>query len=180
MTMINNASESLEVDAAKSVKRSRLGKSKPKGARNAAKAKSARQKASQSGRQPSGSKRSFNLTSEALKELRAEGDKRFINPYRDGSNYHACVAALRKLGTGRFHSFDKIIPTIVAELGEAARAFVRKKNRSDVTGKNWKERAVQNVKVLARSDYGAKLRQIGYEVRIDKNKGAGLFNLGGK
>jgi hypothetical protein len=172
MTMINDASESPRANAANPVMGRRQRKSNPKGARKAVKGKTARQKANQSNQKPS---RSFRLTSEALKELRAESGKGFVNPYRESSTYHACTAALRKLGTGRFHALDKIIPAVIGEMGEAAAAFKSKKNRSDTTGKDWKERVIQNVKVLARPDYGAKLRQLGFEVRTDSVKGAGLF-----
>jgi hypothetical protein len=64
-------------------------------------------------------------------------------------------------------------------MGEGADDFKARKKRSDTTGKDWQDRIVQNVKVLARPDYGAKLRQIGFEVRLD-SKGAGLFKVGSK
>lgn len=180
MTMINDAFVSLKDNAVKAVKAKPQNVAKGGKARKAAKAKSARQKANQTNRKASGAARGFKLTPEALKELRAEGGKGFINPYRDGSTYAACTAAIRKLGPGRFHPFDKIVAAVVAEMGDAAKEFKAKKKRSDATGKDWKERVIQNVRVLARPDYGAKLRQIGYEVRTDKSKGAGLFKLGGK
>ena len=59
MTMINDASESLQPNAATPVKGSRQSKSKPKGGRKAGKGKTARQKSSQLNRKAS---RSFKLS----------------------------------------------------------------------------------------------------------------------
>src|SRR5689334_21693143 len=91
--------------------------------KKATKAKNARQKANQSNRKAS---RNFRLTPTAFKALRDDGGKGFINPYRESVAYHACTAALRKLGAGRLHPFEKIVPAVLAEMGEAAHAFKAK------------------------------------------------------
>lgn len=174
MTMIHDSSESAQTAAAKPVTAERQNAVEGGKGRKAGRTKSARQKANQSNRKPS---RNFRLSPKAMKGLRANSGKGFVNPYRPLSTYHACVAGLRRLGTGRFHSFEKIIAAVVVEMGGAADAFKGKKSRSDATGQDWKGRILQNVKVLARRDYGAKLRQLGYEVRVKSDKGAGVFKV---
>lgn len=175
MSQINDARPN---EAAKPEKNRSRTTGKPRKGRKAAKGKNARQKASQRRRKVAG--RNFELSSKALEGLRAKGGRGVANPYRESSSYHACVEALRNLGTGRLHPFDKIVPGVVTEMGKAADAFKAKKNRSKETGTDWKDRIVQNVRVLARGDYGAKLRQVGYEIRTDRKEGAGLFKVSSK
>jgi len=181
MTQANVPSVSVEANAAAKPLNPKPQKaSKGKMGKKAAKRKNARQKPNQRNRKTFSPNRNFKLTPEALKELRAENGKGFVNPYREGSSYHACVTALKKLGVGSFHAFDKIVPAVISEMGDAAKNFKAKEKRSDETGKDWRDRIVQNVKVVARPDYGAKLRQLGYEVCVESEKGAGLFKLGSK
>ncbi len=100
------------------------------------------------------------------------------NPYREGGSYHAVVSGLRSLGLNRLHSFDAIVPAVRKAMGSAYKAFARKDARNDETGKDARERIIQNVSVVARKDYGAPLRKVGFEVRYDgREKQAGLFRL---
>ena len=61
---------------------------------------------------------------------------------------------------------------------ELPSGFKGREKRNDETGKGWKDRMVQNCRVIARKDYGEPLRKTGYEVRTDGAKGCGLFKLG--
>lgn len=181
MTMIDQAFASLKATASKSVKAKPQTGGKRGKRTKAAKSSIARQKANQRSRKASGSSRNFKLTPKALKEFRAEAGKRFINPYRPGSLYHLSIAAFQQLGANRWYSLEKLTAAIESRMGsDAVKAFKAKQKRNPKTGKSWKERLIQNVKVLARPDYGMKLRQVGHEIRTDRTKGAGLFKVASK
>ncbi len=94
-------------------------------------------------------------------------------PYREGSSYQTIIVALKGLGVGKFHAWDKIIGAV-----ELPSGFKSKEKRND-NGLNWKGRVMQNVRVLARADYGKACRDIlKLEVRTNGKDGAGLFRLG--
>jgi hypothetical protein len=179
MGMIDKAFRSLKANAAKSRdakarKDGNSGKGRNRGTQTKTRHKTSR-------RNPQASERNFRLSPVAVNELQAAGGTAFINPYRPTSTYHACIAALQKLGVGKLHSFDNIEAAVITAMAsETLKSFKIKKKRNKKTGKSWKERIVQNVRVLARSDYGAKLRQVGHEVRTNREKGAGLFKVSNK
>ena len=101
------------------------------------------------------------------------------NPYRVGSSYWASVEALRALGVGRMHDKGEVVAAIRKALGDGWKAFAEKPQRNEATAKDAESRAWQNVAVLARKDYGAPLRAVGYEVRWNgREKAAGLFKIG--
>jgi hypothetical protein len=101
------------------------------------------------------------------------------NPYRISGGYWSSVEALRSLGIGKMHSFEKIVPAIKAAMGKEALAEFRKKDsRNEETGKDCDARIIKNVSVVARKDYGAKLRANKMEVRFSgKERTAGLFRI---
>lgn len=100
------------------------------------------------------------------RNLKGSGDAK-QSPYRVGSCYMAIIDALRRLGIGRVHSWDKIVSTV-----ELPKGFKSK------DGLGWKDRVVQNTRVLTRKDYGFPCRKVlKMEVRTDGSSGAGLFKL---
>ena len=105
----------------------------------------------------------------------------FQNPYRAGGSYAAIVNALASLGIGRMHDRDSILNAVRDDMGHEWSVFAKKENRSDKTGKDAEGRAWQNCAVLARPQYGAKLREAGYEIRFRGRDGlCGLFEVGSK
>jgi DNA-directed RNA polymerase subunit RPC12/RpoP len=103
----------------------------------------------------------------------------FENPYREGGNYHACVNGLLALGQNRMHSFANIIAAVRKEMFSNWKAFASKEKRNEETGLDANAKVIQNVSVLKRPDYGAKIIEQGYEVRFSgKEKTAGLFKIG--
>jgi hypothetical protein len=102
----------------------------------------------------------------------------FANPYRAGSSYAACVDGLLMLGLNKFHGFDAVLPAVKKAMGSSLKEFAAKECRNEETGKDADQRIIQNVSVVARKDYGAKLRELGYEVRFNgREKQAGLFKM---
>jgi hypothetical protein len=98
------------------------------------------------------------------------------NPYRVGGGYWAAVEALRSLGMGKLHSFEKIVPAII-KLMKAEKTY------ADFASKKGKltpeQRILTNVMVTARADYGKPLAANKLEVRWNgREKQAGLFRLG--
>lgn len=100
------------------------------------------------------------------------------NPYRQGGNYHACVEAVRSLGVGKMHPLPEVLDAIKKAMGHAAWVEFVAKAPHGSKGKDADARALANVSVIARKDYGRPLRDIGMEVRWDgRKKEAGLFKL---
>lgn len=129
-------------------------------------------------------KRNYGMDRSKAKEL--IGAKAY-NGYRPGSSYGTVVESLHTLGINKFHSIEKLITAYVAETDKAAlSAFKGKEKRNDTTGLGWKEKIVQNAYVTTRSDYGKRMRDIGWEVRCsrefskDGSAEYGLFKLGKK
>jgi len=107
-------------------------------------------------------------------KARQNGSQTKETPYREGSCYQNIIEALTKLGLGRIHGWDKIVSAV-----ELPRGFKSKEKRNDETGKGWRDRVIQNVRVLGRNDYGKACRKVlRMEVRCEGKQGAGLFNLG--
>lgn len=106
--------------------------------------------------------------------------KTLDNCYRPHGGYWSAVQALKALGMNKMHPFDAILPAYRKAMGaDGWKEFVAVKPRNKKTGKDADGRALQNVSVTARKDYGAPLRAIGYEVRWDgREKQAGLFKVG--
>lgn len=100
-----------------------------------------------------------------------------LNPYRENGGYWATVEALRGLGMDTLHPFESIIPAVKKVFGLNWSEFKNKDARND-NGKDAEQRIIQNVGVVARKDYGAPLRELGFEVRFDgRQKVAGLFKI---
>lgn len=100
------------------------------------------------------------------------------NPYRAGGGYWATVEALRLLGVGKLHAFEKVVPAVKKAMSDAGTwgEFSKRENRNEETGKDTNGRVIQNVSVVGRKDYGAPLRELGFEVKFDgREKVAGLF-----
>lgn len=113
---------------------------------------------------------------EGLKAAKAQIASQ-TNPYRVNGGYWASVEALRALGLGKMHSHAAILAAYRKVLGAAAwKAFAAVEPRNKKTGKDADGRALQNVSVVARADYGKPLKALGFEVRWDgREKVAGLF-----
>jgi hypothetical protein len=122
--------------------------------------------------------RTYGLDKDMIVVLK--NDKAY-NAYRVGSSYGYVVESLHTLGINKFHLADKLIAAYQAECDKAKlKNFKSKECRNDETGKDWRQRIIQNATVTCRQDYGLKMRQIGWEVRQERNdKGLsfGLFKL---
>ncbi|HEX8522335.1 MAG TPA: hypothetical protein VF669_08770 [Tepidisphaeraceae bacterium] len=95
-------------------------------------------------------------------------------PYRQGGGYWATVEALRTLGSGKLHSHAAILAAYKKAMGADAWKALAKRDGKLSTD----QRAMLNVSVVARKDYGKPLREVGYEVRWDgREKVAGLFKV---
>lgn len=100
------------------------------------------------------------------------------NPYREGGSYHSVVATLAKLGTERMHPAAKVVSEYRKVVGPTAwKAFASKPSRNEETGKAAEARVIQNCIVVNRVDYGAPLREVGYEVRKGRSEGGYQFGL---
>jgi hypothetical protein len=146
----------------------------------AVKAKGGKKQTVKAAEQTQQSDRRYGHDKATAKELRAE---KAYNGYREGSSYWTVVEALHSLGVGKFHSAEKLLTAYQAEADKSAlKAFKAKENRNAETGLDWKARIIQNAYVTTRSDYGKRMRDIGYEVRAQRtDKGEqtfGLFRMG--
>jgi hypothetical protein len=100
---------------------------------------------------------------------------KFVNPHREGSSYFQICETLKGLGSNRLHDGEKVIKAFAETLGTAKLKEYKGKEKRNENGLDWHGRLLQSVRVLARADYGAKLRAIGWEVRTEKNT-FGLFS----
>jgi len=95
------------------------------------------------------------------------------NPFREGGGYWSAVVALRALGIGKMHSFSLVLPAIRKAMGNGWKEFASKKGKLTAD-----QRAMLNVMVVSREDYGAPLKELGFEVRWDgREKQAGIFKV---
>lgn len=95
------------------------------------------------------------------------------NCYRNGGGYWSVIQALRSLGIGKRHSFEKILPAIKKAMGANWKAFAAKKGKLSAD-----ERAMVNLMVTSREDYGAPVRASGYVVEYDgRAKEAALMKI---
>src|SRR5689334_7671235 len=105
---------------------------------------------------------------------RKQPAKAMENPFRPSGGYWAAGEALRSLGLGRLHPFDALVPAIRDAMGDGWTVFAAKQSKLTP-----EKRALQNVMVLSRLDYGKPLRVVGYQIRWDgRRKVAGLFRVG--
>jgi hypothetical protein len=101
--------------------------------------------------------------------------KTLDNCYRQGGGYWSAVQALRELGINKMHALDKVLAAYKKAMGASAWKEVASQ-KSKLTAD---EKALLNVSVTARKDYGAPLAAIGYVVKWDgRAKQAGLFKAG--
>ncbi len=127
-------------------------------------------KAQKGNQKPQDARKAANPTGTAPKEAKPQKG----NPFREHGGYWSAVEALRSLGIGRLHDFKAIVPAYRKAMGAAWKKFATRKGCEMDADK----RALTNVMVTARADYGKPLRDIGYEVRWDgREKKAGLFRV---
>ena len=86
------------------------------------------------------------------------------NPYRVGGSYFSVVAALDALGIGKMHRAEKFSSAFAEAMGPKNFAEFKSAEPRNKNGKPWQERIIQNALVVNRSDYGAPLREVGFEV----------------
>lgn len=123
--------------------------------------------------------RHYGMDPAKAKELKAA---KAYNGYREGSSYWTVVEALHSLGSNKFHALDKLIAAYVKEADkEALKHFKGKESRTE-NGLDWKGKIATNAYTCTRSDYGKRMRDIGWEVRQQRDANGeqqfGLFRLG--
>jgi hypothetical protein len=119
-----------------------------------------------------------NGSKNAAKVTKSAKSEKATNCYREGGSYWAVVETLRKLGIGKMHKADAFVKAYPAVVGaDAWKAFKAKEARNEATAKDATARVIQNAIVVNRPDYGASLREIGFEVRKDRKDGGYLFGL---
>jgi hypothetical protein len=113
----------------------------------------------------------------AVKAVKVVKAVNVTNPYRVGGGYWAAVEALRSLGMGKQHPHAEVLKAVKKMYGASAwSAFEANAKGGKLTAD---ERAILNVAVTARKDYGKPLNEIGLLVQFDgRAKTAGLFKIG--
>ncbi|MGA2440747.1 MAG: hypothetical protein ABSH08_07300 [Tepidisphaeraceae bacterium] len=99
------------------------------------------------------------------------------NPFRVGGSYYSVVAALEALGVGKMHSAEQFSKAFAEAMGPAKFAEFKAVKPRSKKGKPWQERILQNGIVVCRPDYGAPLREVGFEVLKERDKDGYSFGL---
>jgi hypothetical protein len=103
--------------------------------------------------------------------------KGFVNPYRANGSYWTVCEVLARLGLNQFHAVVLLVKEFPKVMGKEKFAEFKGKEKRNENGKDCDGRIIQNANVVMRPDYGAALREVGYEVRKQKTEGGFEFGL---
>jgi len=120
-------------------------------------------------------KREYGLDDERAAELKKS---KAYNAYREGSSYWCVVEALHSLGIGKLHSGADLIAAYQKVVDKQSfKAFKSKEKRNEENGEDWKGKILTNAYVTTRKDYGQRQRDIGWEVRSEREDGQMFYGL---